>query len=206
MSPEEEIIGLMCAYLDGLPGAEDFHQALTRVSGTPEGVESTGGLDPVTANDWTATVTERGRPLVDAMNRHMEHFAWWYPYGGDPRAGRGFATGATANAVVGPWAPLKADHVGAGFFALNQGIEYADHAHAPDEIYVPLAGHANFHCEHYGDLKAGPDKVIYQPSWKWHSMETPDSPVLLLWVWIGEGLHELPVFRGEDGVPVAVDL
>ena len=206
MSPEEELVGLMCAYLDGLPGAEDFLAALRKVSGTPEPFESTGSLDPITQNDWAATVTARGRPLLDAMNRHLEHFSWWYPYDGDPRAGRGFGDGATANAVVGPWAPLKCDHVGAGFFALNQGIEYADHAHAPDEIYVPLAGHARFCCEAYGEMHAGPDTVIYQPSWQWHSMETPDSPVLILWVWIGEGLGEMPVFRGEDGMRVEVDL
>ena len=198
MNPEQEILGLMCTYLDGLPGAEAFHQALLKVSGRPEPSESTGALAPVRENDWAATASDRSRPLVDVMNRHLEHFSWWYPYDGDPRAGRGFAEGATANAVVGPWASLKADHVGAGFFALNQGIEYADHAHAPDEIYVPIAGRGLFRCETYGEMRAGPDAVIYQPSWKWHSMETPDSPVLILWVWIGEGLHEMPVFRDDE--------
>ena len=196
----------MRAYLDGLPGAEDFLDALRQVEDEPEPIETHGSLPPVRDNDWMATATERSRPLIAAMNRHLEHFFWWYPYDGDPRAGRGFGDGATANAVVGPWAALKADHVGAGFFALNQGIEYADHAHGPDEIYVPLAGRGLFRCESYGEMRAGPDTVIYQPSWKWHSMQTPDSPVLLLWVWIGEGLHEMPVFRSEDGEPVAVDL
>jgi hypothetical protein len=140
------------------------------------------------------------------MIRNSDRLLWFQPYEGDPRAGEGFAERAVANPSVGPWAPLKAEHVGMGFFPVGPNVTYAEHAHAPDEIYLPIAGCARFSCQSYGTVVTGPDRALLQPSWDWHRMETEQNPVLILWVWIGEGLKENPVFRDANGNQVEVDL
>ncbi len=206
MAPEKDVLHAVRDYLRLLPGAEDFVAALDLVTGTPEPGASLPVPDVVTAHDWAALASERSLPLVRTMIRHQAQLAWFQPYEGDPRAGEGFAERAAANPCVGPWAPLKADHVGVGFFPVGPKVTYADHAHEPDEIYVPIAGRAHFHCDTYGDLESGPDRVILQPSWAWHRMHTEDAPVLILWVWTGGGFHRNPVFRDADGNPFEIDL
>lgn len=209
MSVEADLLSTALAYLDGLDGQDGCGAFTTALRADKTGYAPCPKADMpgwMQATDWTALASVASRPLVEAVLRHSGDLCWWEPYDGDPRAGAGFAGHATANAIVGPWAALKTDAGGCGFFGVGQGVIYAEHAHAPDEIYVPIAGHAVFHCETYGTMQAGPDSLILQPSWKWHGLETPESPVLIFWAWTGEGLDRMPVFRAGVGSAVQVDL
>lgn len=203
---ETEVLSAARAYLRQFTEAGDFTAALDRVAGTPELRPLATPPDVVTAHDWVSLSSARSRRLVETMVRHRDRLLWFQPYEGDPRAGDGFAERATANPSVGPWAPLKADHVGMGFFPVGPNVIYGEHAHQPEEIYVPIAGRARFHCDSYGTIETGPDRVLLQPSWDWHRMETDEYPVLILWVWIGGGLNANPVFRDVRGNSVEVDL
>lgn len=206
MTPERQLVAMMCDTLRGLTGAEEFLAPLETIGDDAVAVPPTGMPPVVTDHDWVALAPAETRPLVGTMVRHAPALSWWKPYDGDPRAGVGFAERATANSLAGPFGALRSETVAAGFFPVGPGVDYADHAHEPDEIYVPIAGRATFWCDIYGRIEAGPGAVIRQPPWTWHGMRTGREPVLILWVWIGVGLARNPVFRGEDGAAVEVDL
>lgn len=204
MTPEIDLLAAARTYLRRLGDAGPFLEALDQVCGTPAPFAPEDPPDMVQAPDWNAMASDLSRPLVAAMVRHLDRMSWIRPFGNDPRSGEGFAERAYATAFVGPWATLDANHVGAGFFYVGPSVAYLDHAHQQNEIYVPLAGRAVYTCDSYGRIEAGPDTVLHHPSFAWHSMATDGAPVMIFWVWIGEGLLEKPYFRGSDGEPLVI--
>ncbi|MGB0508302.1 MAG: dimethylsulfonioproprionate lyase family protein [Pikeienuella sp.] len=134
--------------------------------------------------------------LVSALTENYQLLDWWNAYDDDTPSGEGFKDATASSLLVGPGAPFTSKTGRAGFFYLRNGLTYAPHNHAPDEIYAILAGQADFWSESDGWRRAGPGEIIHTPSWSWHGMKTQNGPVLILWAWTGGGLDTEPSFEG----------
>jgi mannose-6-phosphate isomerase-like protein (cupin superfamily) len=137
--------------------------------------------------------------LTEAVVALRDKLLWWNPYKAGQPAGRNFYDRAAGCLLAGAGGPFVPASGRSGFFFIRQGVEYAPHAHEPREIYAVLAGRARFWDDVNGWATAGAGEVVHTPAHSWHAMETPDSPVLILWAWVGEGLHDLPRFRDDTG-------
>ena len=138
-----------------------------------------------------ASVVGGGSTLAGAMIAARSRLLWRCGYADDVAAGDNYHERAAAAVLCGPGAPFEGGTPEApgrgGVFFVREGVRYAPHMHAPDEIYAIVAGRARFWSE-AGWREAGAGETIFTPSWAPHGMETTMGPVLILWAWIGDGL------------------
>ncbi|MEM7056414.1 MAG: dimethylsulfonioproprionate lyase family protein [Pseudomonadota bacterium] len=205
IASEEPFYRLMLDYLHQLPSTEKFVGAFTELDAThpaPPIIED-APLPFIAKADWTALASEKSADLVAAFAKVRHDLPWHVPYSGDPLAGPGFSTGAASTGRIGPTAPVRSDVFASGFFAVGPGVDYFDHQHEPEELYLPIAGKAEFWSESLGWHEAGPDDLMVHPQWEWHAMKTGDQPILIFWAWLGpEGFGRLPDLRAAmGGVP-----
>ena len=88
--------------------------------------------------------------------------------------------------LIGPTGLIKHQSFRVGLFALIPDIDYADHAHPADEVYIVLAGSGSW------SLDGGPFQVkragdiIEIPSMMTHAMRTGTTPALTVYSWSGD--------------------
>ena len=205
---DEPFYRLMLDYIDTLPGTGKFIKAFQDVDAThPQAPPVEDPPLPFIAQaDWAALASDNSRNLVSAFAAAKHDLPWHVPYAGVPLAGPGFATGASATGRIGPISPVRSDCLASGFFAVGPGVDYFDHQHEPEELYIPVAGRAEYWSESGGWHVAGPDDVMVHPQWEWHAMKTSDQPVLIFWAWLGpEGFGRAPDLRAAlAGLPQEV--
>ena len=88
--------------------------------------------------------------------------------------------------LVGPTSLIKHQSFRVGLFALIPDIDYADHAHPADEVYIVLAGSGSWSLDRgpYQVKRAG--DIIDIPSMMTHAMRTGPTPALTLYSWTGD--------------------
>ena len=89
---------------------------------------------------------------------------------------------------------FHAERLACGFLLLGPRTNYPSHRHAPEELYIPLAGTAFWQRGNRPFAPRPPGVIIHHPSWLPHAMRTSDEPLLALYVWRGDLLSERPVF------------
>ena len=87
--------------------------------------------------------------------------------------------------LIGPTGLIKHQSFRVGLFALIPDIDYADHAHPADEVYIVLAGSGSWSLDGgpYQVKRAG--DIIDIPSMMTHAMQTGPTPVLTVYSWSG---------------------
>ena len=75
----------------------------------------------------------------------------------------------------------------------GQGLFYPWHHHLAEEIYAVVSGEAYFEAAGDPGVTIGPGECKVHASLQEHALRTPDSPVLSLVLWRGEGLAGDPV-------------
>ncbi len=73
----------------------------------------------------------------------------------------------------------------AGFLVLGPGILYPDHHHEAEEIYIPLAGAAEWRKAGGPYVVRQTGEIIYHPSNVGHAMRTGDESLVALYMWRG---------------------
>ena len=95
-------------------------------------------------------------------------------------AGRRFADSHANAVVVGPGGLEPRDDVLVGVSLMAPGLQYPDHHHPPEEIYLVLSkgqwrqGEGAWH-------EPGPGRVVFNPSNVVHAMRSADDPLLAIW-------------------------
>ncbi len=186
--------------------AEQAHSAAfgTALAGLPEQeIGRLGARDsdvPLPGRDWAALASLASTAAADAAVALFDRLDWLLPYRGDPKTGRRFNEETRAAQIFGPNAPITHNSTAAGFFAVGADVDYNDHRHAPCELYLPLAGTADYWTEGGGWHQVLPGTAIVHAPWEWHAMRTGDDPVLIFWTWIDlNGRFELPELRSSLG-------
>ncbi len=135
------------------------------------------------------------RPLLRTFADHCHRLRWEQTYrpedGLVPQAmldGYGFAD------VIGMHGPFVSDRIRSGILVFGPGIDYPSHHHAAEEVYVVLAGNAEFalHGEAPARRRAG--DVIYVEPNRPHALCTRKKALVIFYLWQGGALRQKSEF------------
>jgi quercetin dioxygenase-like cupin family protein len=125
------------------------------------------------------------RPVADAFAA-IEPTLPWKRRPNAEAAGSHFADNHANAVIVGPGGLEPRDDVLVGVSLMGPRLQYPDHHHPPEEIYLVLSkgewrqGEGTWH-------EPGPGHVVFNPSNVVHAMRSADDPLLAIWcLWTRE--------------------
>lgn len=124
-----------------------------------------------------ASATDEPTSIYAALNDTYRDLDWF---------ASGRATAAAYTQLVGPGSHYDYDAARIGLFALPANYDYANHVHGADEIYVVMAGQADWSVDHQPYEPKTVGDVITIPSMTVHALRTHQEPALLMWSWTGD--------------------
>jgi len=86
---------------------------------------------------------------------------------------------------LGPRGLAKCGDLAMGCLLLGPGTLYADHAHPAVEIYLLLSGPAEWRLDGGAWVVRSAGSLIHHASGQVHAMRAGDTPLLLLYAWLG---------------------
>ncbi len=111
--------------------------------------------------------------------------------GDDMLAGYGFIE------TIGKWGPFISDRVRSGIGVWGPNVLYPRHHHAAEELYLVLAGTAQFDLGE-GDQRTVAQKVageaVYVPPNLVHGLRTTTQPLVVFYIWQAGDLRETSTF------------
>lgn len=145
-----------------------------------------------------ALAVEATRDLMILFEREKTTRQWEQSYnkadgavGEDMLAGYGFAE------VIGRHGPFVSTRVRAGIGVWGPGIHYPPHRHEAEEVYLLLAGQAEFRMGAVEDAKSAvrrAGEVVYVPSMQTHGFLTKAEPLVVFYIWQAGDLREKSSF------------
>ena len=127
--------------------------------------------------------------LVDALIGSAAHLAWRRSYS-RPSVSEQFLENYGWTEFVGLIGPLASTQLACGVLLLGPGTLYPSHHHEAEEIYVPLAGIADW-TQGGGDWRRQePGTVIHHAPHESHAMRTTAMPLLALYLWRSDNLAQ----------------
>ena len=127
------------------------------------------------------------RGIVERLVGAAERLAWRQTYGPED-FGAAFLERYGWTEFIGRRGPIASDTLACGVLLLGAATDYPSHAHAAEEVYVPLAGTALWQRGTEPFTARMPGEAIHHPSWTPHAMRTTAEPLLALYVWRGGDL------------------
>jgi len=152
-----------------------------------------GGAESFAAEPFAAE-------LVSEFCRLAPSLAWRQTYRARTDAGTDAGADAAVDeaflrnygwcALIGPDGPLRSERLAVGCLLLGPRTTYPNHRHEAEEIYVPLAGIADWL---QGDglwRERRPGEVIHHERHERHAMRTRAAALLALYLWRSADLHQ----------------
>ena len=96
--------------------------------------------------------------------------------------------------VVGQRGPFVSSKVRAGFVLFAPHMYYPPHAHVAEELYVVLAGNAEWQKGEEPFNPKTPGAVILHTTMMFHAMRSAEEPLLAFYMWRGGDLIQKPTF------------
>ncbi len=105
----------------------------------------------------------------------------------EARGGRGLLASYAYACLSGPDGPQRCDAPLAGYILIAPNFEYADHRHAPREVYLLLTPGARWRLDggEWFEVAAG-ELIVHEP-WQLHATRTGDGPLLAFAAWLEPG-------------------
>ena len=91
------------------------------------------------------------------------------------------------------------DEIAGGFLILGPGIEYPDHHHVAEELYIPLTGGTEWRMGGGAWRLRAAGEVIHHASNVSHAMRTGEEPLLAFYLWRGGPLAARSTITGTAG-------
>jgi mannose-6-phosphate isomerase-like protein (cupin superfamily) len=150
---------------------------------------------PVT-NHFTMAKTHAGGAadratdgLLLDLSQGMPRFHWNQSYS-EEDFGPAFLENYGFLELLGTRGHFVSDRLACGFLAIGPNTEYAAHRHAADEIYVVVAGTAQWRKGKSRYIALAPGSVIHHPSQVVHAMKTNAEALLAFYIWRGGDLAQ----------------
>ena len=147
-------------------------------------------------DDAIASATARSRELLRVFTRHRSRLRWEQSYkkadGVVPDAmlaAYGFAE------IIGKQGPFISDRIRAGIGIYGPNIEYPVHRHRPEEIYVLLAGAAEYTFGNADSIRKTAGDVVFMKSNTPHGFRTAEQALVVYYLWQGGDLREISSFE-----------
>jgi len=133
--------------------------------------------------------------LVSEFGANREHLRWEQSYkstdnavGEDMLAGYGFAE------IVGQEGPLVSHNLRTGIGVWGPNIVYPVHQHKAEEIYIVLAGSAEFSIGEDSATRYGPGDLVHVAPMTPHGFQTDQEILVVLYLWRAGDLREKSTF------------
>jgi hypothetical protein len=130
--------------------------------------------------------TER---LVKMLVSLANFLAWGQTYSAQD-FGLGFLEKYGWTEIIGQRGPIASDRIACGFLLLGPRVEYPQHHHEAQEVYVPLTGKTLWLKGDQDWTYRTPGLPVYHASWEMHAMRTETVPLLALYLWRGGDLAQ----------------
>lgn len=88
--------------------------------------------------------------------------------------------------LIGPEGPVVSDKCRFGFYLQAPDCLYPPHSHAAEELYLLLDGSAEWQLDDCRPFTPPSPGLVHHQPWQKHAMRTGASPLLALWVWLGD--------------------
>ncbi len=125
--------------------------------------------------------------MVRTLASLANHLTWGQTYSAQD-FGAEFLDKYGWTEFIGLRGPIASDCLACGFLFLGPQIEYPQHSHEAEEIYVPLTGPTLWQCGDQDWAYRAPGLPIYHASWVPHAMRTETVPLVALYLWCGGNL------------------
>jgi hypothetical protein len=134
-----------------------------------------------------------GDDLVKALLRHANDLHWGRAY-----TSADFSDHFLQNygwvELFGLRGHFVSGEMAGGFLLLGPGVDYPDHHHIAEEIYLPLTDGSLWSEDRGRFIARNAGDVIHHPSGVSHAMKTTDRALVALYLWRGGPLSEKPKF------------
>ncbi|NBU13275.1 MAG: transcriptional regulator [Alphaproteobacteria bacterium] len=120
--------------------------------------------------------------LIDFFITYSPFFDWRQTYSLDD-LGSEFLKNYGWVEIIGERGAFASTQIAAGFLMLGANTSYPLHTHDAEELYIPLAGHAEWAKGNDTYTLKAPGTVIHHPSRVAHAMRTHSDPLIALYVW-----------------------
>lgn len=132
-------------------------------------------------------------PLLTALDDAADHLQWARSYT-SADFGEHFLQNYGWVELFGTRGHFASDAMAGGFLVLGPDVDYPDHHHVAEEIYVPLTDGSLWSRDGEPFVVRDAGEVIHHPSGMNHAMKTQRQPLVALYLWRGGSLAEKPKF------------
>lgn len=136
-----------------------------------------------------AYVDEAERQLAQALVECAALLDWKQMYTSE-EFGAYFTDNYAHIELIGPNGHFKSDQIAAGLVLYGPGIDYPDHWHLAEEIYIPLTGNGLWSRDGGEFTARAAGELIFHASNMRHATRIDDTPLLALWIWHGGDLAQ----------------
>ena len=151
------------------------------------------------AADFLGTAIPTGnrqtRALLETFERHKNRLRWEQSYrkedGVVPDA---MLEGYAFAEIIGKRGPFVSDRIRSGIGIWGPGILYPRHQHQAEEIYVVLAGAAEFKIGADDETRRIAGNVVYVQSNTPHGFRTTDQSLVVYYLWQAGDLRQTSSF------------
>lgn len=141
---------------------------------------------------------EEDRPLARLLRDHAGRLRWGQTYTA-AEFGEEFIDNYGWLEVFGTRGHFANETVAGGFLVLGPGIEYPDHHHVAEELYIPLTGGTQWRMGDQPWRRRAAGEVVHHASNVSHAMRTGNEPLLAFYLWRGGPLAARSTVTGGAG-------
>ena len=137
---------------------------------------------------WLPRAQSCADPKTQALVDTVADMAGALPWGQNYSAadfGAAFQARYGFMELIGPRGPFAADDVACGLLMFAPDTEYPQHRHEAEEIYVVLAGRAEWRAGADGYREEPPGAALHRHPWVPHATRMGAEPMLALYLWRG---------------------
>lgn len=98
--------------------------------------------------------------------------------------------------LIGPEGLVKSDAIRMGVYGMLPDLEYGIRTHPAEELFVMLAGRADWLRGDEAYAEYGPGARRHHPSMTQHATRTRDSAFMSIYIWTGDVSFENYVYSG----------
>jgi Dimethlysulfonioproprionate lyase len=120
---------------------------------------------------------------------------WRQTYGAEA-FGAAFLQAYGWSEFIGLRGPVASDTIACGVLLLGPGTTYPAHAHQAEEVYLPIAGLAEWQSGDAPFAPVPPGQPVHHLPWMPHAMRCGDQGLAALYLWRGGDLAARSVILG----------
>lgn len=139
-----------------------------------------------------------GALLASLLRDHARRLHWGQTYT-SADFGPAFIDNYGWLEVFGTRGHFANHEVAGGFLILGPHIEYPDHHHIAEEIYIPMTGGTHWRMGGGAWRVREAGEVVHHASDVSHAMRTGDEPLLAFYLWRGGPLAQRSTIAGKTG-------